>query len=84
MRPLGPLALPRSIVVAGWLCALFSALSVWLRSFDPSAFNHDVAYVLYVAGQLLDGRALYVDIVEVKSVVAIRPKPAFRPIPANL
>jgi len=56
--------LPRSIVVAGWLCALFSALSVWLRSFDPSAFNHDVAYVLYVAGQLLDGRALYVDIVE--------------------
>ena len=28
--------------------------------------------------------AVYVDTVEVKSVVAIRPKPAFRPIPANL
>ncbi|MED5262339.1 MAG: hypothetical protein VX574_08090 [Myxococcota bacterium] len=38
--------------------------TVVVRSFDPDSFNHDVAWILYVAAEMLDGSILYVDIVE--------------------
>ena len=38
--------------------------TVVVRSFDPDSFNHDVAWILHVAGQMLGGSVLYIDIVE--------------------
>ena len=38
--------------------------TVVVRSFDPDSFNHDVAWILYVAAEMLEGSTLYADIVE--------------------
>jgi hypothetical protein len=55
-------------VTTGRLVALFLVLvfgvTVVARSFDPHAFNHDVAFILYASEQMLDGQTLYRDIID--------------------
>ena len=37
---------------------------VAIRSADPDVFHHDKAWILYTAGEMLDGAALYVDLLD--------------------
>ena len=50
--------------MAAGVLALILAAVIVTRSFEPFSFNHDVAWILYCAGEMLDGESLYTDIVE--------------------
>lgn len=49
--------------LAGCLLVVLTA-TVVVRSADPDLFHHDVGWILYTAGEMLDGSALYADILD--------------------
>ena len=51
------------LMAAGVLALILGAVLV-TRSFELFSYNHDVAWILYCAGEMLDGESLYRDIVE--------------------
>ena len=56
---------PRRAERWGWpLLLLPLGLFVIARSFDPDAFHHDVGWILYCAGEMLDGAVLYRDLID--------------------
>lgn len=56
-------ALRAERAAAGFLVLAFG-VTVLARALDPNAFNSDVAWILYAAEQMLDGAALYSDLVD--------------------
>jgi hypothetical protein len=52
-----------TICAASALCVALIG-TVIARSYDPSAYNHDIGWLLYSGGRLLDGDRLYVDLVD--------------------
>ena len=49
--------------LAGCLLVVLTA-TVVVRSADPALFHHDVGWILYTAGEMLDGSELYADILD--------------------
>ena len=49
--------------LAGCLLVVLTA-TVVVRSADPDLFHHDVGWILYTAGEMLDGSVLYTDILD--------------------
>lgn len=56
----------KPLVTGGMTALIFIGLALFTvaRSFDPDAFNHDVAWILYASGRLMDGARLYIDVVD--------------------
>jgi len=51
-------------VLAAGLLGIALTAFVAIRSVDPDVYHHDKAWILYTAGEMLDGAQLYVDLLD--------------------